>query len=123
MPRERYSNQEKAQCVLWKKQGYRYTRIQRIFRVRYNKNPLSRSSIDRWYDDYRARGTHQHRGGNGHPQLSSRVKSEIRKKFNSNPALFLRQLTSQFNVHHTKVRNFMKKSSRCSRVNCKVPRQ
>ena len=80
MPHERYSDQEKAQCVLWKQQGYGSTHIQRMLHMRYNKNPPSRSSIGRWHDDYCKRGTHQLRYENGRPQLSSQVKSEIRQK-------------------------------------------
>ena len=110
MPREHYSDQEKAQCVLWKQRGYGPTHIQRIFCTTYRENSPSRSSIDRWYDDYRARGTHQHRSGNGRPQLSSQVISEIHQNFNNDPALSLRQVAAKYNVHHTSVRNSIKNS-------------
>ena len=95
--------------MLWKNQGYRSTRIQITYRTRYNKNHPCRSSVDRWYDDYRAQGTQQHRGGNGRPQLSTQLKSEIRPKFINDPTLSFRKVAAQFYVHRTTVTKFHKK--------------
>ena len=108
MLRERYFDHEKSQCVLQKAQGTGCSQIQRMFRIRYNMIPSIRSSIDRWYDDYRTRGTYQHRGGNGSPQILDRVKSEIHQKIND-PNLSLRETAIQFNIQHTTVRIFFKK--------------
>ena len=52
---------QKAQCVVWKKQGYGSTHTYRMFCKTCNKSTPSRSIIDRWRDDYRVQGRYQQR--------------------------------------------------------------
>ena len=108
MPRECYFDQEMSQCVYWKTQEYWCTQIKRIFCIRYNKSPPSLLITDKWYDDYRTCGTHQHRGGNWRPQICDRVKSQIRQKINNDSTISLHEAAIKLNIHRTTVRNFFK---------------
>ena len=120
MPCERYSDEEKSQCVLWKAQGYKCTQMQRMFCIIYNKSPASRSNI--------VDGTmiivHM-----GRPSTDTEI--DVRKSVTKSnlkfakifttlrPYLFSKQrFNSTFITQQCEI--FLKKSSRCFLANCKI---
>lgn len=90
LPRHPFSDPEKAQCVIWSLAGHGDTAVQRMFRTKYEKMAPSRPSIVRWVREYRNRGSHAHRGGNGRPAITSNQKAAIRNMFEDNPQISLR---------------------------------
>ena len=72
----------------------------------FQKQAPSRHSIRRWYNEYLARGSHEHRRGNGPPQISDTVKEKIRNTFQNYPMVSTRHVAIQVGVHHTPVWRF-----------------
>ena len=83
--------------------------MQRMFRSKYKKKAPSRDSIARWADEYRLRGGHAHRGGNGRPQITSAQKNMIRNMFLSNPKVSIRYVAGQTNISYGTIWNYLRK--------------
>ena len=109
MPRTAFTDAQKAQCVIWTSEGYRPTAIQRLFRTKYECNAPSRKSILKWVEDYRSRGSHSHRGGNGRPGISEEKRSQIKEMFQTNPRRSLRDVAREVSLPHTTVWNVIRK--------------
>ncbi len=109
MQRSGYTNAERAQCVIWISQGYGATDVQRLFQEAYRRNPPARSTIRQWREDYQERGSHNHRGGNGRPRISTAVRNQIRDLFIDDPTISLRVAAAQTRVCSSTVRNVVRK--------------
>lgn len=108
MSRSGYSDDMRAQCVIWSIQGHGSTAVQTLFTQTYHRNPPARSTIRQWRDDYQTRGSHSHRGGNGRPQISQGRRARIRELFDNNPRLSLRTVASEVGVAHSTVWNILR---------------
>lgn len=109
MSRSGFTDAERASCVLWTSEGYGATAVQRLFVNLYNRHPPARSTIRLWREDYEARGSHRHRGGNGRPRISIEVRNQIRILFNNDPRRSLREVAEETGVSHATVWNFLRK--------------
>jgi len=109
MPNISYTDQQKAQCVIWKAQGHGGTAIQRKFFTKYRITAPSRRIINVWYQSYIDRGSHAHRGGDGRPTISVEKQNQIEEMFKANPRRSLREVGGVVGVHHTTVWHFLRK--------------
>ena len=82
-------------------QGNDPSDIRRLFKRKYQKTPLCRYSIRRWYAEYTARGSHEHTGCNGRPQISSAIKNMIKNTFNNDLKVSTLNVASQVGSHQT----------------------
>lgn len=103
MPTHSFTLSEKAQCVIWNCEGYGWKAIQRKFRTKYQKRAPVYLTLRKWREEYETRGSHDHRGGNGRPNISEERKNDVRDLVKSNPRISLRQLTAQTGVPTTTV--------------------
>ena len=80
-----------------------------MFLSRYSKDPPGRSIILQWYNNYRIRGTHTHRGGSSRPQIRDVKESEIISLFRSKPGFLLHTVTAQTGIAHATVWNSLRR--------------
>lgn len=108
MPNISYTNQQKAQCVIWMAEGHGGTAIQRKFFTKYRIKAPSRRTINLWYQSYTDRGSHSHRGGNGRPTIGDDKQNQIEEMFQADPRRSLREVGAVVGVHHTTVWHFLR---------------
>ena len=104
-----FSRSEKAQCVIWRVQGYGPTAVRRRFRTKYAKDPPSRASIEFWTDQYRDGGDHSHSGGNGRPQITNEQKEAIKELLKDNPRISLRAAEQECGVSKATIQRFFRR--------------
>ena len=109
MPPSGFTDAERARYVLWISEGYGPTVVQRLFLNAFNRHPPARSPIRLYRQDYEARGSHKHRGGNGRRRISIEVQNQIRILFNDDPRRTLREVAEETGVAHATVWSFVRK--------------
>lgn len=101
IPQNRYTEAQKAHCLIWFSQGYGATAIRKEFFTKYRVPTPSRRTIHVWAKDYRVCGTHSHRGGNGRPFITEEKRKNNEEVFHANAISSLQELASVVGIHHT----------------------
>ena len=106
-----FSDQQKAQCVLWYAKLENCWAVRREYRLKYGegRQPPSKQLIAYWVKQFRETGSLAHRPRTGRPPLAPGKIEDIRQKYERSPKTSTRRASLQLQVSHTTVHNVLRK--------------
>lgn len=100
---------EKANCVGWYFETKSIIKVQRKFRIQYNKKPPSRNSIVDWHRKFLETGSVLDRPRSGRPSTSEGNVARIQQTFSSSPTLSTRNASRQLGIPRTTIAQVLHK--------------
>ena len=104
-----YSNQEKAQCVLWYHETQSPKTVQRQFQTAYHRQAPDVKSIKMWYAKFKATGSVCDLPRTGRPGPSAQAIQTVRDAFLRSPKKSVRRASRELQIPKTSVHRILHK--------------
>lgn len=103
------SMQEKAQCVLWLAELKSCVLVRRKFQTTFAKPPPAETSIQRWYEKFKATGSVADLPRSGRPRTSDDVVNAVQESVQRSPMKSLKRRSLELGVAKSTLHNILRK--------------
>lgn len=104
-----FTNQEKAQCVLWYHETRSSTTVQRHFQTTFGRNPPDVKSIKAWYEKFKNTGSVADLPRSGRPRTSADRVEAVRQSFLRSPKKSVRMASRELQMPKSSLHDILHK--------------